>query len=293
MLACQPVSPYNYMQLVVEIRVDGSDMIKQETADNGLVADLFADDAPGPRRAIIMLGGSEGGKSWSRIKRPIELLVDKGYAVLSLAYFKAPGLPGSLEEIPLEYFERAFNWLSIQRGIVSDEFAILGGSKGAEAALVLGSNYPQVKAVIAFSPSCVVWQGIPAKRFELGKDVKSSWSRKGKGLPFVAYSPSVKKVNLLLLRLRKMHEKALENVTRENNAAIHVEDIRGAILLISGERDRLWPSTEMSDKIMDRLKANGFDHYHEHLSFDAGHNGIVMKKESWRKISKFLEEHYS
>jgi hypothetical protein len=84
-------------------------MIKQEVTDNGLIADLFTGDTAQPRKAIIMLGGSEGGKSWCRIKRPIELLVQKGYSVLSLAYFKAPGLPNSLEEIPLEYFEKAFN----------------------------------------------------------------------------------------------------------------------------------------------------------------------------------------
>ena len=43
----------------------------QKVTDNGLIADLFTDDSVQPRKAIIMLGGSEGGKSWSRIKRPI------------------------------------------------------------------------------------------------------------------------------------------------------------------------------------------------------------------------------
>jgi len=46
-------------------------MIKKEVTDNGLVADFFTDPTVKPSKAIIMLGGSEGGKSWSRIKRPI------------------------------------------------------------------------------------------------------------------------------------------------------------------------------------------------------------------------------
>ena len=181
-------------------------MIRREVTENGLVADFFTDPSVQSSKAIIMLGGSEGGKSWSRIRRPIALLVERGYSLLSLAYFKSEGLPSSLEEIPLEYFEKAFGWLSSQTGIVPDEYAILGGSKGSEAALLLGSRYPQVKAVIAFSPSSVVWQGIPTNRFEIGKDVKSSWSCNGQGLPFLPYPPSIKKRDLVLLRLRKMHE---------------------------------------------------------------------------------------
>jgi len=268
-------------------------MIKNEVTENGLVADYFTDASVQPRKAIIMLGGSEGGKSWSRIKKPIELLVQRGYSVLSLAYFKSEGLSSSLEEITLEYFEKAFDWLSTQVGIVPDEYAILGGSKGSEAALLLGSRYPQVQAVIAFSPSSVVWQGIPSKRFEIGKDIKSSWSWKGEGLPFLLYPPSIKKWDLILLRLRKMHEEALRNTDGAKEAAIQVENIQGAILLISGERDRLWPATLMSEQILSRLKTKGFDNPYEHIVFNSGHNGIVMNKDSWRKIFDFLKEHFA
>jgi len=267
-------------------------MIKKEVTENGLVADLFTDASVQPRKTIIMLGGSEGGKSWSRIKRPIEVLVQRGYSVLSLAYFRSQGLPRSLEEIPLEYFEKAFDWLSTRTGIVPNEYAILGGSKGAEVALLLGSKYPQVKAVIAFSPSCVVWQGIPANRFEIGKEVKSSWSCKGKSVPFLPYPSSIKKLDLLLLRLGKMHKEALRNTKRVREATIQVENIQGAILLISGERDRLWPATAMSEQIMSRLTAKGFDHPYEHIAYNTGHNGIVMNRDCWRKIFDFLQEHY-
>lgn len=268
-------------------------MIKKEVLDDGLVADYFTDPSVKPRKAIIMLGGSEGGKSWSRIKKPIELLVQRGYSVLSLAYFKSEGLPSSLEEIPIEYFEKAFDWLSIQDGIVPHEVAILGGSKGSEAALLLGSRYPQVKAVIAFSPSSIVWQGIPSKRFDIGKDVKSSWSANGKGLPFLPYPSSIKKWDLILLRLRKMHEEALLNTEGAKEAAIQAERIQGAILLISGERDRLWPATIMGEQIMGRLQTKGFDNPYEHIVFNSGHNGLVMNKNSWRKIFDFLKEHFA
>ena len=256
-------------------------MLKEEINENGLIADLFTDVSSQPRKAIIMLGGSEGGKSWSRIKRPIELLVQRGYAVLSLAYFKAQGLPNSLQKFSLEYFEKAFKWLSAQNEITSNQFAILGGSKGAEAALLLGSLYPQVKTVIAFSPSCVVWQGISEKRFEFGED-----------LPFLAYPTPIKKSDLLLMRLRKMHEEALRNAMSVKAATIQVENIQGAIMLVSGEQDRLWPATVMSEKISSRLKAKEFDYSYEHTEYNMGHNRIIMNKSCWRNIFEFLEKHY-
>jgi pimeloyl-ACP methyl ester carboxylesterase len=268
-------------------------MIKTEVRDNGLVADFFTGTSAQMSKAIIMLGGSEGGKSWSRVRKPIQLLVQRGYSLLSLAYFKSESLPGALEEIPLEYFEKAFDWLSAQMGIVPNEYAILGGSKGSEAALVLGSRYPQVKAVIAFSPSSVVWQGIPRNRFEIGKEIKSSWSYEGEGLPFLPYPSNIRKWDLILLRLRKMHEDALRNTTRVEEAAIPVENIRGAILLISGDRDRLWPATQMSEQIMNRLKVAGFKNHYEHKIFRSGHNGIVMNRDSWIRIFDFLTEHFA
>ena len=260
--------------------------------ETGIRADYFYLPTKKPQKAIIMLGGSEGGKSWSRIKKPVELLIKRGYALLSLAYFKSEGLPGTLEEIPLEYFEMAFDWLSNQPGIIADEYAILGGSKGAEAALLLGSRSPRVKAVIGFSPSSVIWQGVPADRFELTKDPKSSWSYGGVGLPFLPYSPTISKWDLRLLNLNKRHTSALQDVGRANEAVIQVEKIKGAVLLISGKRDRLWPSAKMSEQIMGRLKAHDFIYPYEHLALEGGHNQIVMNKNSWRKIFDFLSAHF-
>lgn len=268
-------------------------MKKQQVTDDGLAADFYTGNSVGPRKAIIMLGGSEGGNPWSRIKIPVTLLVKKGYAVLTLAYFKAQGLPSSLQEIPLEYFEKAFNWLSKQSGVVPNQFAVLGTSKGAETALLLGSKYPQIKAVIAFSPSCVVWQGLPRNRLDIIKDVKSPWSFKGETLPFLPYPSSFMKRDLLLLRLRKMHEESLRDITKARKAAIQVERIRGPILLISGKWDRVWPAATMGEMLMSRLKENQFDFDHEHIAYNTGHNGIIVMRDSWRHVFNFLEKHYA
>jgi hypothetical protein len=76
--------------------------------ENGLNADFFCKDSGSPQKAVIILGGSEGGKHWSVNTPYIQQLLDQSYCVMVLAYFRAPGLPDTLREIPLEYFEKAF-----------------------------------------------------------------------------------------------------------------------------------------------------------------------------------------
>jgi dienelactone hydrolase len=269
-------------------------MIKTTVSEDGIVADFFHDNTGQPRKAVILLGGSEGGKVWSRLKQIPENLIKRGFCALSLAYFKAPGLPDSLEEIPLEYFEKAFDWLGAQPGVIPDEYAVLGGSKGAEAGLVLGSRYPRVKAVVGFMPSSVVWQGIPKNRFRIGKDPKSSWSYMGKALPYVPSSLTKKDIGaLLMLNLRKSAIRDLQNEERVAEARIPVERIQGAILLLSARRDRLWPSTDMSEQVVKRLKDSDFDHPYVHIPYDTGHGGMLRDRQCWRGVFDFLEDHFA
>ena len=269
-------------------------MIKRRVDENGVVADLFHDGSGHPKKAIVLLGGSEGGKTFSSfaMRSALNDLVGQGYTLLSLAYFKTPGLPSVLEEIPLEYFEKAFAWLATQPEVISNEIALIGGSKGAEVALLLGGMNPRIKAVVAMSPSSVVWQGIPKMGGKIVGAAKSSWTYQGKGLPFVPYGISSWTLSTVLFGMRKEHEKAFQNTSQVEDVVIPVEKIQGAILLMSGKRDQVWPSTEMCEKILSRLAAKGFVHYYEHIAYDAGHTAYIMKKDCWRAISGFLKDHY-
>src|SRR5512139_533140 len=93
---------------------------------DGLNADFFHGLSEGRQPALILLGGSEGGKSWSDHPAQIQQLVEQGYCVLSLAYFGDEGLPQHLRAIPLEYVRRAFRWLSSQEQVISKEYVLLG-----------------------------------------------------------------------------------------------------------------------------------------------------------------------
>jgi dienelactone hydrolase len=135
-------------------------------AQDGLAGHYWT-GRPRDRRpvAVLAVGGSEGGygNAWQA-----GLLASHGYPVLQLAYFDAPGLPSRLQAIPLEYVERALEWLHARPGVSA--VAMVGASRGAELALLVGATYPDlVQGVAAYAPFDAV--------------VPGSWTRSGSPIP--------------------------------------------------------------------------------------------------------------
>ena len=53
---------------------------------------------------------------------------------------------------------------------------------------------------------------------------------------------------------------------------IPVEKIQGAVLMLSGEEDAMWPSAELAEVAMERLRAHQFAYPFKHVSYDrVGH----------------------
>src|SRR5215469_7426971 len=156
-----------------------AEVIKSEINTNGFVADFYCDPNVTNKFAILLLGGSEGGKP--RIKG---YAAENGYPTLAMAYFKEKGLPPDLVSIPLEYFDKPIDWLQHNKNIPSTNIVVIGGSRGAELALVLASLKPEIKGVVAIAPSSVVWGGIPK---DVSVRVCPSWTLDGKPLTYMPF----------------------------------------------------------------------------------------------------------
>ena len=104
-------------------------------------------------------------------------LAAHGFVTFALAYYAVPGLPDDLMEIPLEYLETGINWLANLPDVKG--VAVMGRSKGGELALLLGSLFDSIRAIVAYVPSSQThcW-GEPDAR-------KSCWTYKGKPFPYV------------------------------------------------------------------------------------------------------------
>ncbi|TFH41789.1 MAG: hypothetical protein E4G96_04810 [Chrysiogenales bacterium] len=185
------------------------------------------------------------------------MLASKGFAVFSVAYFGIDPLPKELVEVPLEFFERAVDFLKKQPMIDTARMGIFGYSKGGELALLLASRHPEIKAVAAYSPSAYVWQGL-SKR---GQKI-SSWSYQGKPISFVPMDiPLLTIVKLIFGRpvsLRSAYERGLEKYSKEaDKARIPVEKIKAPILITAGDEDAVWPADIFANEIEKSMKHVG------------------------------------
>jgi len=107
-------------------------------------ATLFVPKGVGPHPGVVDLFGTVGGL----VEHRSALLASRGIASLALAYYW-PKTKGITQDI--EYFEEASEILLSHPRVSSAGFGVIGVSKGADIALLLGSVLPKVNAVIAIN----------------------------------------------------------------------------------------------------------------------------------------------
>ena len=217
-------------------------------------------DSPYAGKAVIVLGGSEGNENIP--KNLGARFAREGIAALGICYWNVPGLPDELIEVPLEPLERAIELLQA-RGF--SRIGIYGISKGGELALLAASLIPQIACAVAISPLAVVMPGITGNKGLASKGIspRSSWTWRGKPLPCapggnrIPYAGIIRRlITERQLNMRSFYQDIVHRAPRA--AEIAVERIGGPVLLISPERDAMWPSDEACAAIEQRLH----DHAH-------------------------------
>lgn len=263
----------------VMLRPAAPDVAVREIRDAGVTGVYARSANPRTQRAVIVLGGSEGGLFTARQIAP--LIASHGYAVLGVGYFQGveaelSDLRPNLELIPVEVLEAARGWLAAQPGVDASQVALVGVSKGAELALLGAVNFDWVAAVAAFAPSHVVWEGIPpdgAREWI----AKSSWTVKGRPAPFVRWSRAAERrgdsarAATGVSRLTEVHLESLVEYASDIEAArLPVERSRAAFFLVAGQDDGMWPSAYSAEQLQARLRARSGQETQVEL-FPAGH----------------------
>ncbi|MBY0422651.1 MAG: hypothetical protein K2Q06_10130 [Parvularculaceae bacterium] len=242
----------------------------RRVADAGFVANFYPAVGAGARPAVLVLGGSEGGLG-SEMTAYAKALQAEGYSALHVGYHRGPGMSPTLENVPLELFEGAIAWLKAQPGVDPTRLAVVGWSRGSEAAQLLAATHPEMRAVILGMPSNVVWAGFDWEKLFFSDMRSPAWTRGGAPVPYVAVSDIGRSMNVYApdwqAKFRAMTIKRPEIV-------IPVEAIGGRVLYVCGEQDRLWPSCPMARLGAERAAKAGKTDV-EVLAFkDAGHFGF-------------------
>ena len=209
--------------------------------------------------AIMFFGGSEGGIPYFSV----EPFTAKGYPSLKVGYFGTEHTPDHLEMIPLEYFEKAIRMFKALPEVKGKKIVVFGTSKGGEVALLLASRYKQIEGIIAKVPGSVVFQG---------DGPSSSWSYKDQPVPYVPHYKTSDNSKVVNNQWRELFELSLTQTDAVEKAVIKVEQINGPILILTGQEDKLWPSSQMGEMIIKRLKENNYPHWYKHVAYEnAGH----------------------
>ena len=243
---------------VDEGRMQGFRFVPKEKSHKGLV---------------ICFGGSDGGPNFETAKR----LAEEGYETFALFMFGMKNQKQTLTKIPLEQFEDLISYVNEN---IKDKkpISILAASKGAEYALNLASKYPEIDNLILYAPSSYNFAGLDFK------DYGSSWTYKGKELPYIDIKKSSFKsflkniIGPALIKspisFKETYNSAIEKDSYRQEKLIPVKDVKANILMIVGEDDLMWDSLAMANKIKDQNPKSKIYSYKGAGHIFAG-NGII------------------
>lgn len=210
-------------------------------------------------KVIITLSGSEGGLAHA--KKLACFHKSQGMPALALGYFKTKGTEKALSQVPLEYIERAIEWLKKQ-GYV--RIAIEGVSKGAEYALAAATTYQEISCVILKTPTWFYGEGLIRKT----PSNTSCWTYGGRELPYTPYKERKFQLKETILRTKEYNILSI-NTGKQivNSSIIPVEKVNGPVLIFSTKADTIWPSEESGQKLDLQLTQADFPYPHKHICF--------------------------
>jgi nucleolar protein 56 len=239
---------------------------RRAVPEKGIVGEFFTPPGDEPAPAVLVLHGAGGEPFYGTAG----LLASHGVAALALQYFGDPEpIPDTLFEVPVEYAERAAAWLRDQEAVAGPEIGVFGFSRGGSLALLLGSRSDAIGAIVGWVPSGVVWEGLYADRTPADT---SAWSIDGEPLPYLETADA--NTGSFPAPPLPYYEPALAAANDDVLAAatIPVEKASAPIFLASATDDTVWPSTALSERVIERLDAKDYSYEYGHDAHTgAGH----------------------
>jgi dienelactone hydrolase len=184
-----------------------------------------------------------------------ERFAELGFLALSVSLFRAEGLPDGVEEIPLDMFANAVNYIKKVKGV--KHIYAYGASIGSLAVAVAAIHMHEIEKLILVSPSHAIFRGTPDKKHMSNH---SAFYWRGEELPYVNLNLEHKKM------WQAYHDAYMEKEV-EDKAALPVEQMKADVLFVASEDDESWPAAYSVRYMEKRLKDNNYTYKYKSLIY--------------------------
>lgn len=268
----------------IEFSTFKKNIIKEKIITNEINCILFSNNKAISNFPIVFLGGSEGGRPESLAS----MFAEKGFCTAALGYFACEYRPEYLENINLEYFKHAIEF--IKKKFNSDKVILIGNSRGGELALILGTYYQELfDKIIALVPSAFVNGGFPfinKPAWKINNNIIDFCGGLNKNIDIDELQDYLYAIEKKIIKYRKNTETdpliikdlflaRLKKYSEMESNKIKIEKINCPILLLSGEEDDIWPSKIYCNLLENRLKEKNNNIAFNHISFRNVGHGVL------------------
>ncbi len=260
--------------------------------EHGFVGHLAEPDSGSEKAVIIIMGGEQSILPGIKFA---ERFADYGITGLSVSLFGAEGLPDSPNQVPVDMFIPAVQYLRDVKKI--DHISVYGQSMGSIFAVLAAQYIGGFENLIMVSPTHVPFEGtLKDKKTMTGISV-ATW--KGKDIPCVCADFSKVKAGKYQnhpdakCRVTGMwvaYHDAYKDVKRANEARLAVEKSGARVLLIAGDEDEAWPAEFSVREIESNLKAVNYDKDVKVIVYPHGShlNGLMPNREREKKLYRMI-----
>lgn len=230
-------------------------------------------------KVMIVVSGSDGGLEHAG--KNAKFLCDNEIPALAFSLFKTKHSPKTLSLIPLEQLQSAIAYLC-DNGY--KKIGVQGVSKGAEYVLAAATMFQEISFVNIRTPSWFYSEGL-CKQQPSGT---SCWSYQGKELPYTPYE------NRKFHMFKELWKHKEFNILAFNTgkvvkpeSVIPIEKVHAPILIQTLQCDTVWPSQESGEKLVQRLKENGFSYPYKLTCYE--HMSHMMMEYCGSEIRHFIK----
>lgn len=250
----------------------------------GFLGSFYQGQVNSVDKAIILVGGS--GETRPIVEARAAILAREGYSVLAVGYYLWSPLSKHTVAIPLDYVEKAIDWLETKCPIQITKIGMMGLSLGAAYTALCASYFPSIRCAIVVSGFDFVVEG--CKNMVI-RQHQSYFTLHGENIPYEP-AEALSHLPTTLKKLKKDSHYDIKSMmrfyynecfkNRTDASRIKVENGNCDWLFLAPGYDDTWPSDKAVRRMMQVLEENKYKYRYECVIYDKGSHLLGIPNEA-------------